>query len=127
MISSNETNLELKAKYINCISMIFIRCYCFVMIPLAIIGHILSIIVFTRPSLRTNPCVMYLRAATIFGVLSACIILPIRLIQSGYVGIDPTVHSNYICKIVWFLLYSIRYISCQFVSEISQFHLNKCI
>ncbi|CAF1292371.1 unnamed protein product [Adineta steineri] len=115
MIYSNETEIELEAKYLNWLSMTFIRCYCFLMIPLAIIGHSLSIFVFTRRSLRSNPCVMYLRAATIFGLLSACFILPMRLIQSGYIGLDPTVHSIYICKIVWFLLYSIRLLSFWFV------------
>ncbi|CAF4004652.1 unnamed protein product, partial [Adineta steineri] len=58
MIYSNETEIELEAKYFNWLSMTFIRCYCFLMIPLAIIGHSLSIFVFTRRSLRSNPCVM---------------------------------------------------------------------
>jgi hypothetical protein len=110
MTSTNETDLQLEAKYINWIAMMFIRCYCFLMIPLGIIGHSLSIFVFTRRSLRASPCTMYFLAATIFGLLSSCFILPMRLVQSGYIGVDPAVHSIVICKIVWFLLYSIRYV-----------------
>jgi hypothetical protein len=111
MIFSNETNVDLKVHNINWLGMMFIRCYCLLMIPIGIIGHSLSIFVFTRRSLRSNPCVMYLLSATIFGLLSSCFILPMRLIQSGYEDIDPTTHSLFLCKIIWFLLYSIRYVS----------------
>jgi len=131
MLSSNETNVDLEAKYVNWVGMMFIRCYCFLMIPLSIIGHSLSIFVFTRRSLRTNPCIMYFRAATVFGLLTSCFILPMRLIQSGFIGIDPTVHSIYICKIVWFLLYSIRYVCiCSLIFKIilsNKYYLSKCM
>jgi hypothetical protein len=107
---SNSTNIELESEYIEWLSMMFIRFYCLLMIPIGIVGNLLSLIVFTRHSLRSNPCVMYFLSATIFAFLGSCFILPMRLIQSGYIGIDPAINSNFMCKSIWFLLYSIRYI-----------------
>lgn len=52
---------------------------------------------------------MYLLSATIFGFLNASFSLPMRLFQIGYQGTDSTIYSNILCKIIWFLLYSIRY------------------
>ncbi|CAF1378713.1 unnamed protein product [Adineta ricciae] len=115
MITSNETNLEFEAQQIKWYAMTFIRCFCLIMIPFGIIGHLLSIFVFTRRTLRTNPCVMYLFAATVSGLLSSCFILPMRLIQAGYINIDPTLHSLIACKIIWFLLYSIRLLGFWFI------------
>ncbi|UJR12411.1 hypothetical protein I4U23_016588 [Adineta vaga] len=78
------------------------------MIPLGIVGHSLSIYIFTRPSLRTNPCTIYFLGATIFGIITSCFTLPMRLIQSGYIDMDPAVRSLVACKIIWFFLQSIR-------------------
>jgi len=78
----------LKAKYVNWLAMMFIRCYCFLMLPPAIIDPSLSIFVFTHRSLRTNPCIMCLRVGTVFGLVTSYFILPMRLIHSRYIGID---------------------------------------
>ncbi|UJR06980.1 hypothetical protein I4U23_011268 [Adineta vaga] len=101
-------DLQLQANYINWIGMMFIRCYCYLIVPLGLIGHLFNVYIFTRPSLRSNPCVMYFLAATIFGLLVTCFILPMRLIQSAYIGTDPGAYSSIICKVIWFLLNSIR-------------------
>jgi hypothetical protein len=60
----------------------------FFMLHPAITDHWLNIFVFTHRSLRTNPCIMYLRAATVFGLVTSYFILPMRLIHSRYIGID---------------------------------------
>ena len=104
------TDLQSQANYINYIGMMFIRCYSYSIIPLGLIGHSFNAYIFTRPSLRSNPCVIYFLSATIFGLLITCFNLPMRLIQSAYVGTDPGVYSSIICKLIWFLLNSIRYV-----------------
>jgi hypothetical protein len=108
MSSLNISNLQLEANNLNYIAMMFIRCYCNVVIPFGIIGHSMSIYIFTRPTLRTNSCSRYFFAATIVGLLETCYSLPMRLIQSGYVGTDPGAYSVIFCKMTWFALYSIR-------------------
>jgi hypothetical protein len=104
------TSLQQEANNLNWIAMMFIRYFCYLMIPLSVLGHSMSMYVFTRPSIRSNPCCMYFLAATIFGLLNACIILPMRLVQSNYAYMDPTVYSSINCKAIWFLLYPIRYV-----------------
>ncbi|CAF0832539.1 unnamed protein product [Adineta steineri] len=105
---STISSLQLAANNLNYISMMFVRCYCVVVIPLGVVGHLLSIYIFTRPALRSNPCSMYFLAAAIIGLVDACYTLPMRMIQSGFIDTDPGAHSVIFCKITWFLLYSIR-------------------
>ena len=111
MSSSNTSSLQLEANNLNYIGMMFIRCYAFVVIPLGIVGHSMSIYVFTRPELRINPCSMYFLAATIFGLLNTCYTVPMRIVQSGFVDTDPGAHSVIFCKITWLIQYSLRYLS----------------
>ena len=92
------------------IGMMFIRCYCYVAIPLGAVGHLLSIYVFTRSSMRSNPCSRYLLAATTFGMMLTIYTVPMRLIQSGFINTDPGAYSVVFSKTTWFKLYSIRYI-----------------
>ncbi len=108
MTSSNITILQLEANEFHYISMMFIRCYCYLIMPLGTVGHLLNIYVFTRPSLRSNPCVMYFLAATVFGFLIVCHNLPVRLIQVGYTDMDPSAYSILFCKIDFFLIATIR-------------------
>ena len=63
-LSSNISTLQLASNNLNFIAMMFIRCYCYVVIPLGIVGHLLSIYVFTRVTLRSNPCSRYFLAAS---------------------------------------------------------------
>ena len=110
MSSSNITNLQLDAAYLNYVAMMFVRCYSYVAIPLSGVGHALSIYVLTCSSLRSNSCAMYFLAATTFGVLNTCFSLPMRLVQAGFVNIDPGAHSVVGCKIIWYFLNLIRYV-----------------
>jgi hypothetical protein len=126
MESSTITSLQQEANNLNFISMMFIKYFCCLIIPPSVAGHLMSIYVFTRPSLRSNPCGMYFLSATFFGLLNASIILPMRLVQSNYTYMDPTVYSNAICKTVWFLLYPIRQVRLHGVCGI-QDHLSKII
>ena len=107
-MSSTVSSVALAANNLNYIAMMFVRCYGFVIIPLGTVGHLLSIYVFTRSTLRSNPCARYFLAASIFGLLNACFNLPMRIVQAGYVDTDPGAHSSIFCKLVWFILYSLR-------------------
>jgi len=108
MSSSNISSLQLEANNLNYVSMMFIRCYSYIVIPLGVVGHLMSIYVFTRPTLRINPCTRYFLAATIVGLMVTCYNLPMRMIQSGFVNTDPGAYSTIFYKITWFLLNSLR-------------------
>ena len=110
MSTTNISSLHLAANDLSYASMIFLQTYCYVVIPLGIIGHLLSIYVFTRPSLIKNPCGMYFLAATIVGLINTFYILPMRMIQSGFTDTDPGARSVLFCKLIWFFSYTIRYL-----------------
>jgi hypothetical protein len=110
MPSSTVSNLVLEAHNLNYIAMMFIRCFCYAVIPLGIIGHLLNVYVLTRPSLISSPCSRYFLAASIVGLINTVYSLPMRMIQSGYTNTDPGAHSVVFCKITWLLLNSIRYV-----------------
>ena len=108
MSTETTSNIVAAANNLNYIAMMFVRCYGFVIIPLGIVGHLLSIYVFTRSTLRSNPCSRYFLVASLFGLLNTCCTLLTRMIQSAYVGTDPGAHSLLFCKLSWFILYSLR-------------------
>jgi hypothetical protein len=108
MSSSTVSSLVLEANNLNYITMMFIRCYCYIAIPLGIVGHSISIYVFTRRTLRIVPCGRYFLAASIIRLLQTCYSLPMRMIQSAFVDTDPGAHSVIFCKTAWFSLYSLR-------------------
>jgi hypothetical protein len=110
MSSPTVPSIVLAANNLNYIAMMFIRCFCYIFIPLGTIGHLMSIYVFTRPALRINPCSRYFLAATIVGLLNTCYTLPMRMIQSAFINTDPGAYSDIFCKLVWFSLNSLRYI-----------------
>jgi len=105
---STISSLQEEANNLNLIARLFIKYFCFVIIPPSVLGHFMNFYVFTRPSLRSNPCGMYFLSATLFGLLNASYSLPMKLIQSNYIYADPSVGSNAACKMVWLFIYSFR-------------------
>jgi hypothetical protein len=93
-------SIVLAANNLNYIAMMFIRCFCYIFIPLGTVGHLMSIYVFTRPALRINPCSRYFLAATIIGLLNTFYTLPMRMIQSAFVNTDPGAYSDIFCIVV---------------------------
>lgn len=110
MSSSNINHLQSEANNLNYIAMMFIRCYCCLAMAFGLVGHLLNIYVFTRPSLRSNPCTRYFLAATAIGMITTLYTLPIRLIQSGFIDTDPGSYSMVFCKMTWLVQYSIRHV-----------------
>ena len=109
MSSTNPTDIVIAAKELNSIAMMFIRCFCSIFIPLGTVGHLMSIYVLTRPTLRNNPYSRYFLAVTIVGLLHTIYVLPMRMIQSAFINADPGAYSHVFCKLVWFSLNSLRY------------------
>jgi hypothetical protein len=87
---------------------IFMKCWGFTAFILGTIGHSLSIYTFTRPTLRSNPCVRYFLASTISGYCVVLITVPLRTLELAY-DIDLFVTSLGACKFLTFLLSCTRY------------------
>jgi hypothetical protein len=111
MSTSNTTT---DASSINAISalrkngILFIQIWSSIIFPLGFVGHVLSIYVFTRPTLRSNPCSQYFLASAISGMGIMCVNIPLRLLQQVY-GIDVFVYSDAACRIIQWILLTIRY------------------
>ncbi|CAF4267707.1 unnamed protein product, partial [Adineta steineri] len=69
MSLSNATMAEINA--LNYANEVFFLFWTFASIALGTVGHLLSIYVFTRPILRSNPCACYFLAATVTGLALA--------------------------------------------------------
>ena len=106
---SNTSNIDAAVSLFHWSLQIFVRCWCPIVFILGIIGHSLSIYVFTRPTLRLNPCARYFLASAIAGYFIILINIPIRTLQWGY-GIEYITYSIATCKIVTFLLVWMRYV-----------------
>ncbi|CAF4199762.1 unnamed protein product, partial [Rotaria sordida] len=72
-----------------------------------VISNTVNIYVFTRPSLRQNPCCMYFLSSSITALIYTIINLPLRTLQYGY-KIDPTTYLLSLCKIKYFFTFTWR-------------------
>ncbi len=92
MSSSNVSDI---ADAINWASMMFARCWSVVMFILGIIGHTLSIYVFTRPTLRKNPCARHFLASAVSGYCITCVTIPLRIFKWVIVSIYFYIQFHY--------------------------------
>lgn len=92
-------------------SILFITIWSIGMFFFGLIGHALSIYVFTRRSLRSNPCAQYFLGSAITGLGVVLTNVPLRFLQRAY-RIDVFVTSNEMCRIMSWILFSIRYQQC---------------
>jgi len=88
----------------------------YIPLPLLIlgtIGNILNILVFTRPSLRTNPCSLYFVSGSFVNFLSLYVglITPFLALYD----LDPTQKSNVLCKIRFYLRFTAITLSTWFI------------
>ncbi len=108
MSSSNMTNDYLIAlNTINRMLTMFTQYWSIIMFIVGLIVHSLNIIVFTRPTLWSNPCIGYLMASAIAGYLILCINLPVRLLQVGY-NINLFIPSVILCKTLSYIFSCMR-------------------
>ncbi|CAF0825527.1 unnamed protein product [Adineta steineri] len=113
MSSSNTSTAEIDILVYT--KIMFTRCWSFLLICLGIIGHALSIYVFTRPKFRSNPCTHYFLASTICGAFITCVNTPLRLLQTGY-NIDLFGYSIVTCKLLTFVLYWSKALASWFIA-----------
>ncbi|CAF1229156.1 unnamed protein product [Adineta steineri] len=93
----------------------FTRYWCITIFVIGFFGHSLNLCIFTRRTLRYNPCVRYLMASAIGGYLIIFILIPIRTLQFGY-GLSLFLSSEITCKIMSFVCSWIRMLSCWFLA-----------
>ena len=68
-------------------------------------GNVLNILIFTRRSLRTNPCSFYFLISSINNLFVLYVALLTRLLSSGW-KIDPSNTNLALCKLRIFFVYS---------------------
>ncbi|CAF3882218.1 unnamed protein product [Rotaria magnacalcarata] len=68
-------------------------------------GNIMNSLMFTRRSLRTNPCLFYFLASSINNLFVLCVAVLTRLLSSGW-QIDPSNLNIVLCKLRIFFVYS---------------------
>ncbi|CAF1313802.1 unnamed protein product [Adineta steineri] len=100
--TTSSTNLD-AINALKYSKILFIQVWCFTMFSFGTVGHILSIYVFTRRSLYSNPCSRYFLASAMTGLVVVCTAVPLRLLQFVY-NIDVFMSSNVMCKILVWLL-----------------------
>ncbi|CAF2486959.1 unnamed protein product [Rotaria sp. Silwood2] len=74
-------------------------------ITLGTFGNILNILIFTRRSLRNNPCSLYFLASSINNIFVLYVATLTRLLSSGW-KIDPSNTNIILCKLRIFFVYS---------------------
>jgi len=74
------------------------------LIILGTFGNIMNILIFTRRSLRQNPCSIYFLALSINNIFVLYVVLLTRLLSSGW-NLDPTTTNNILCKLRIFFAY----------------------
>jgi hypothetical protein len=70
-------------------------------------GFLSNIYVFTRPSLRGNPCSMYFLSSSVAGLIFLLVSVPFRVLQYGF-NIDPTYYLLGFCKTEYYIIFSAR-------------------
>ncbi|CAF1401337.1 unnamed protein product [Adineta steineri] len=108
MSLSNATLAEINAlRYGN---IIFYQFWSYSLVCLGTIGHSLNIYVFTRPTLRSNPCTRYFLAASISGIHIVLSNVLLRLLQMIYPAYNPFGYSTASCKILSFIVFCTRFL-----------------
>ena len=68
-------------------------------------GNIMNVLIFMRPSLRSNPCSFYFWISSINNLFYLYVGLLTRMLASGW-SLDPTQKSNILCKLRIFFVYT---------------------
>lgn len=77
----------------------------YVLAGLAFVSCLLNLLVFTKESLRKNPCSQYFIAINILNFLYLNFLFIQRILSSGY-GIDPMIQSLIYCRCFFYLTFS---------------------
>ncbi|CAF3945782.1 unnamed protein product [Rotaria sordida] len=104
---TNSPNIQNDIDRINWIIVLLVRWTHPIIFLFGVISNTLNLYVFTRPSLRQNPCCMYFLSSSITALIYTIINLPLRTLQYGY-KIDPTTYLLSLCKIKYFFTFTWR-------------------
>jgi hypothetical protein len=74
-------------------------------------GLIFNVLVFTRPSLRREPCSLYFLSSTCFDLFVIFVVVPVRIASEGY-NIEAGNYYLGLCKTEFFAFYVARTIPC---------------
>jgi hypothetical protein len=102
-MSTGNTSISEAVNIVKQNQSIFIQIWSVTVFVFGVIGHALSIYVFTRPTLRSNSCTRYFLASTIAECFVVYIIIPLRLLQTVYY-INAFIYSEFLCQILSYLL-----------------------
>lgn len=80
------------------------------------IGLVFNVLVFTRPTLRREPCANYFLAATCFDLFIVFVVLPVRVFSNGF-GMDLGNTNRGICKLESFTFNAARSTSCSLIAS----------
>ncbi|UJR25570.1 hypothetical protein I4U23_006915 [Adineta vaga] len=109
----SNTNTQSTIDQLNYVTRELNRYIPLIFLFLGTIGNILNIMVFTRPSLRKNPCSLYFISGSIINFVSLYIGLLTPFL--GLYNLDPTQYSPSLCKIRFYLRYSSITLSTWFI------------
>jgi hypothetical protein len=86
---------------------LFVRCAAPIIFALGVTCNLLNIFVFTRPSLRRNPCCMYFLSSSVAALIYHLVEIPFRFFQFGF-NLDPTRYLLSICKLRYYFAFTWR-------------------
>lgn len=79
------------------------------------IGLIFNVLIFTRPSLRREPCALYFLSATCLNLFVTVIIIPVRTVSNSF-NLDLANYNVGICKVESFSFYATRATFCWLIA-----------
>ena len=114
LISSNQTVTSPHDPYKHITEVIVYKYICLSIFIIGLIGNFLSVLVFSRPSLRHRSCAIYFFALAITDIVSLCASF-IDTVLPSYNTVPLTTRSLFICKLNPLMVY--------FTSDLSNFLL----
>ncbi|CAF1307063.1 unnamed protein product [Adineta ricciae] len=70
-------------------------------------GLLINIYVFTRPTLRQEPCSMYFLISSCYNLFVVFVVMPVRVLSNAY-NISASNYNFGICKFEYFIFYATR-------------------
>ncbi|CAF1518989.1 unnamed protein product [Adineta steineri] len=83
----------------------------FINFTLGAFGLIFNVLIFTRRSLRREPCSLYFFWSSCFDLFVVYVMMPLRTLASSF-NLDIANYNLWICKIEYFANYTTRAITC---------------
>ncbi|CAF1288579.1 unnamed protein product [Adineta ricciae] len=96
---------------INTATTTIVFCVLVINFLLGSISLVLNIIIFTRPTLRRQPCAIYFLTSSCLSLFVIYVILPVRIVSNSF-NEDLANYYLFVCKTEFFLFFSVRATSC---------------